>query len=155
MNHLRVSPHEIDGEILQAFLPKGHLIDQDRDKRLGPLRQHLAEAYSVQAATTHLMQTDPEWDFMAVYFRAIDEISHHFMHYHPPKMEASCPEYKEQSGLIATTLRNASFSSCAEGFPAVFTLRADSEKHLQTANSVLRQSGTELPSRHFLQKVIS
>ena len=87
MNHLRVSPHEIDEEILQPFLPKGHLIDQDRDKRLGPLRQHLAEAYSVQSATTHLMQTDPDWDFMAVYFRAIDEISHHFMHYHPPKMD--------------------------------------------------------------------
>ena len=87
MNELRVSPHEIDAEILNAFLPKGHLIDQDRDKRLGPLRQHLAEAYSVQSATTHLMQTDPDWDFMAVYFRAIDEISHHFMHYHPPKMD--------------------------------------------------------------------
>ena len=87
MNELRVSPHEIDEEVLQAFLPKGNLIDQDRDKRLGPLRQHLAEAYSVQSATTHLMQTDPDWDFMAVYFRAIDEISHHFMHYHPPKMD--------------------------------------------------------------------
>ncbi|MGJ8657737.1 MAG: alkaline phosphatase family protein [Akkermansiaceae bacterium] len=87
MNELRVSPHEIDEEILQPFLPKGHLIDQDRDKRLGPLREHLAEAYSVQSAATHLMQTDPDWDFMAIYFRAIDEISHHFMHYHPPKMD--------------------------------------------------------------------
>ena len=87
MNHLRVSPHEIDGGILQAFLPMGHKIDQERDKRLTPLREHLAEAYSVHSAATHLMDTDPEWDFMAVYYRAIDEISHHFMHYHPPKME--------------------------------------------------------------------
>jgi predicted AlkP superfamily phosphohydrolase/phosphomutase/tetratricopeptide (TPR) repeat protein len=87
MNRLRVSPHEIDGEILSAFLPAGHRIDQEKDKRLNPLREHIAEAYSVHAAATHLMETDPEWDFMAVYYRAIDEISHHFMHYHPPKME--------------------------------------------------------------------
>ncbi|MGJ8657024.1 MAG: alkaline phosphatase family protein [Akkermansiaceae bacterium] len=87
MNELRVSPHEIDEEILQPFLPDGHKIDQSRDKRLNSLREHLAEAYSVHSAATHLMETDPEWDFMAVYYRAIDEISHHFMHYHPPQME--------------------------------------------------------------------
>jgi predicted AlkP superfamily phosphohydrolase/phosphomutase/tetratricopeptide (TPR) repeat protein len=86
MNELRVSPHEIDEEILQPFLPKGQLIDQARDKRINHLREHMAEAYSVQSAATHLMQTDPGWDFMAIYFRAIDEISHHFMHYHPPQM---------------------------------------------------------------------
>ena len=87
MNELRVSPHEIDQEILQPFIPKGHKIDQDRDKRLGNLRQHLAEAYSVHSAATHVMDSDSEWDFMAVYYRAIDEISHHFMHYHSPQME--------------------------------------------------------------------
>ncbi|OYV07263.1 MAG: hypothetical protein CFE26_01880, partial [Verrucomicrobiales bacterium VVV1] len=87
MDLLRVSPHEIDGEILNAFLPSGHRIDQEKDKRLNPLRQHLAEAYSVHAAATHLMETDPGWDLMAIYYRAIDEISHHYMHYHPPKME--------------------------------------------------------------------
>jgi len=81
MDELRVSPFEIDKDILQPFLPAGHKIDQSRDKRLDSLRQHLAEAYSVHSAATHLMQTDPEWDFMAVYYRAIDEISHHFMHY--------------------------------------------------------------------------
>jgi len=86
MNEMRVSPHEINEEILQPFLPKGHKIDQSRDKRLNRLREHLAEAYSVQSAATHVMDTDPEWDFMAIYYRAIDEISHHFMHYHPPQM---------------------------------------------------------------------
>lgn len=86
MNGMRVSPHEIDEDILQPFLPKGHKIDQSRDRRLNNLREHLAEAYSVHSAATHLMDSDPEWDFMAVYYRAIDEISHHFMHYHPPQM---------------------------------------------------------------------
>ena len=87
MDEARISPHEIDAEILQPFVPKGHKIDQSRDKRLNSLREHLAEAYSVHSAATHLMEIDPEWDFMAIYYRAIDEISHHFMHYHPPQME--------------------------------------------------------------------
>ena len=86
MNQLRVSPHEIDADILRPFLPAGHKIDQNRDKRLNPLREHLAEAYSIHSAATHLMESDPDWDFMAVYYRAIDEISHHFMHYHPPRL---------------------------------------------------------------------
>ena len=87
MDELRISPHEIDHEILQAFIPAGQKIDQSRDKRINNLREHLAEAYSVHSAATHLMETDPDWDFMAIYYRAIDEISHHFMHYHPPQME--------------------------------------------------------------------
>jgi predicted AlkP superfamily phosphohydrolase/phosphomutase/tetratricopeptide (TPR) repeat protein len=86
MDESRVSPHEIDEDILQPFLPKGHKIDQSRDTRINKLREHLAEAYSVHSAATHLMDSDPEWDFMAVYYRAIDEISHHFIHYHPPQM---------------------------------------------------------------------
>ena len=70
-------------------------------------------------------------------------------------VEACAPEYAAQSGLISATLRNASFSQCAEGFPEVFTWRADSEKHQQTANTALCQGGTELPLRHFLQKTLT
>lgn len=69
-------------------------------------------------------------------------------------VEASAPEYQSQSGLIAATLRHASFSQCAEGFPRVYTCRADSQKHPQTANTALRQGGTELPPRHFLEKAV-
>ncbi len=106
MNELRVSPHEIDQEILQPFLPKGHKLDQSRDKRLNRLREHLAEAYSVHSAATHLMQTDPEWDFMAVYYRAIDEISHHFMHYHPPQMTGiSDEDFEIYQHVISGTYR--------------------------------------------------
>ena len=87
LNQLRVSPLEITGDILRAFVPEAHKIDQERDHRLPELAEKLAEAYSVQSAATYLMETDPDWDFMAVYFRAIDEISHSFMPYHPPQME--------------------------------------------------------------------
>ncbi|MDA0767850.1 MAG: hypothetical protein O3A92_13620 [Verrucomicrobia bacterium] len=69
-------------------------------------------------------------------------------------VEASASEYQSQSGLISATLRHASFSQCAEGFPKIFTCRADSRKHQQTANTALRQGGTELPPRHLLEKTV-
>jgi predicted AlkP superfamily phosphohydrolase/phosphomutase/tetratricopeptide (TPR) repeat protein len=87
LNPLRVSPLEITGDIIRAFVPDAPGVDQERDRRLQELAARLAEAYSVQSAATYLMETDPDWDFMAVYFRAIDEISHVFMPYHPPQME--------------------------------------------------------------------
>lgn len=88
MNELRVSPLEMTGnDVIRAFVPNAPDVDQQRDRRLQDLAEKLAEAYSVQSAATYLMETDPDWDFMAVYFRAVDEISHYFMHYHPPKME--------------------------------------------------------------------
>jgi tetratricopeptide (TPR) repeat protein len=91
LNDRRILPADMQEDIIRSFVPDGHKVDQQRDRRLQQLAEKLAEAFSVQAAACHLMQSDPEWDFMAVYFRAIDEISHFFMHYHPPKM-AGIPE---------------------------------------------------------------
>ncbi len=87
LDALRVSPREIDAEVLRAFVPRAAEVDQSKDRRLHFLADKLAEAYSVQSAATWLMEKDPDWDFMAVYFRAIDEISHTFMPFHPPRME--------------------------------------------------------------------
>ena len=87
LNERRITPADITGEVIRAFVPDGPKVDQQRDRRLQHLAEKLAEAYSVQAAACHLMQSDPDWDFMAVYFRAIDEICHFFMPYHPPRME--------------------------------------------------------------------
>jgi tetratricopeptide (TPR) repeat protein len=33
------------------------------------------------------LENEPDWDFNAVYYRTVDEISHLFMPYHPPRME--------------------------------------------------------------------
>ena len=88
MDDLRVSPHEIDpDEVIRLFVPNAPEVDQTKDKRLWMLAQKLAEAFSTHNAATHLMEADPEWDFMAVYYRAVDEISHLFMPYHAPRME--------------------------------------------------------------------
>lgn len=44
----------------------------------------LAECVSVHAAATWAMENEP-WDFMGVYYDAIDHFSHGFMKYHPPR----------------------------------------------------------------------
>ena len=88
MNDLRVSPHDIDpDEVIRFFVPEAHTVDQTKDRRLWNLAEKLAEAFSAHNAATHLLESDPDWDFMAVYYRTIDEISHMFMPYHPPRME--------------------------------------------------------------------
>jgi len=88
MNDLRVSPHDIDpDDLIRLFVPAAHTVDQKKDRRLWNLAEKLAEACSAHNAATHLLETEPDWDFMAVYYRTVDEISHLFMPYHPPRME--------------------------------------------------------------------
>lgn len=82
---LVVQPEELSGSELLAFVPDGLSIDQDSDPRLGVLATHLAEMISTQAAATYAM-TAIEWDFMAVYFTAIDHFCHSFMAYQPPRL---------------------------------------------------------------------
>jgi predicted AlkP superfamily phosphohydrolase/phosphomutase/tetratricopeptide (TPR) repeat protein len=86
LSSLRLSPSEMSGEVLRMFVRDPQAIDQAKDHRLRLLAQKLAETFSVQAAATWLMEHD-EWDLTMVYFRAIDEISHVFMPFHPPRMQ--------------------------------------------------------------------
>lgn len=105
LNPLRVSPEEIEGEVVGMFVPRFGEIDPQRDRRLGRLRMHLAECFSIQAAATWLMGHEP-WDFMAVYFRAIDEICHHFMPFHPPRMEGAPErEFEIYKDVVNSTYR--------------------------------------------------
>ena len=86
---LRVHPLEITGAHLQPLIPRGAEIDQTskpEQKRLNALRKHLAECASVHAIATWLMENEP-WDFMAVYYNALDIIGHYFMAFHPPRMD--------------------------------------------------------------------
>ncbi len=86
LNELRVSPEDIEGDTIGLFCPRWAEIDTTKDHRLNHLRIHLAEAFSIQAAACWTLE-NTEWDFTAVYFRAIDEIAHHFMPYHPLKLD--------------------------------------------------------------------
>jgi len=88
MRDMRVGPHDIDpAHLLRLFVPEAGEIDQTKDPRLWILAKHLAESFSIHNAAVRLLETDQDWDFFAVYYRAIDEICHHFMHYHPPRMD--------------------------------------------------------------------
>ena len=86
LNAHRVAPFEIGDDILKYFLPENYKVTLSPEKPVIKLRQFLAESYSTSAAAEQLMIKDPAWDFMAVYFRALDDISHEFMPYHPPQM---------------------------------------------------------------------
>ena len=81
---LRVHPDLLTPEMVEPFIPLAPEIDQDRDKRLAAFLRILAECMSVEAAALWLAENQ-QWDFLAVYFDAIDHFSHAFMKYHPPR----------------------------------------------------------------------
>ena len=83
---LRISPYELEEEHLLPFVPNAAKIDQEKDQRLVAVAKSIAECSSVHAVATAAMQLEP-WDFMAVYYDAIDHFSHGFMKYHPPKQD--------------------------------------------------------------------
>ena len=83
---LIVSPRDLDAAALTPFIPSAAEIDQDRDDRLAKLAGIVARASTVHATACNLAQS-ADWDFMAVYYSAIDEFGHHFMPYHPPHVE--------------------------------------------------------------------
>lgn len=82
----RVNPNELKGEHLLPFIPGAKRIDQNLDKRLASCAKILAECTSIHGAATWLMENEP-WDFMAVYYDAIDHFGHGFMKYHPPRRD--------------------------------------------------------------------
>lgn len=86
LSEYRIHPTELTGEHILPFVPKAHLVDQQKDKYLSIIGKNIAECASTHAAATWLMENEP-WDLTAVYFDTIDHISHGFMKYHPPQMQ--------------------------------------------------------------------
>ncbi len=82
---LRVHPDELTEAHILPFIPKAAQVDQDQDKRIGMISKIIADAASIQSAATWTME-NTEWDFMAVYFDAIDHFGHGFMKFHPPQL---------------------------------------------------------------------
>lgn len=102
---LRLNPNELMAEHILPFIPKAAEIDQEKDGRLASCAKILAEATSVHSVATHLMQHEP-WDFMAVYYDAIDHFCHAFMRYYPPRQE-HIPEHDFElySGCVEAAYR--------------------------------------------------
>ena len=102
---LRVHPGELTAQHLLPFVPDAAQIDQGKDQRLAMLARIIADAASIQAATTYLMR-ETEWDLTAVYFDAIDHFGHGFMKYHPPKLPTVTEEdFARYQGVVEAGYR--------------------------------------------------
>ena len=86
LKELLLRPTDLSAGHLLPFMPEAAKIDQQKDGRLARFVRMLTECINLHSATTWAMENEP-WDVTAVYYGAIDQISHAFMRYHPPKME--------------------------------------------------------------------
>lgn len=85
LNSYRVHPGEFDYNQITSFIPDFRLLNQEDQNLINLLISDLAECVSIHSAATYLAENS-EWDFMAVYYNAIDHVSHCFMKYHPPQL---------------------------------------------------------------------
>ena len=85
LNELRVHPGELGMEQLVSFIPNYELLKEEDANFVNLLLADIAECLTVHSTSTYLAE-HTDWDFMAVYYNAIDHISHVFMKYHSPKL---------------------------------------------------------------------
>jgi tetratricopeptide (TPR) repeat protein len=78
LDPLRVSPEDIQADLLSHFVPDWKALDQKRDRRLSYLRMFLAADLSHHAAMTRLMTTS-DWDFAAIHYPALGAITGMFL----------------------------------------------------------------------------
>ncbi len=107
---MRVHPGELEGDLLRLFVPGAPQIDQEKDKRLATCAKIIAEAAGIHAAATWILSEkgNPgyKWDFMAVYYDAIDHFCHAFMRYHPPKQDrVSKEDFDLYNGVVEAGYR--------------------------------------------------
>ncbi len=85
---LRLHPGELAREEMEALVPRLAEIDPS-DRRLLCLARLVAQGSSVHNVATSLLESGggEAWDCLMVYYEAIDVAGHHFMRYHPPRMD--------------------------------------------------------------------
>jgi len=89
---LRFHPAELTEKDFRPFVPgldgmsRDDLDKAEKDPRMQSLIKTIADCTSIHSAVTALIQNEP-WDFMAVYYDAIDHFGHAFMRYHPSKRD--------------------------------------------------------------------
>ena len=105
LGELRLHPAELTPEIMANFFPEATNLLSDNDPVLRSAMRILAHATSVHAAATEVMETT-EWDFMAVYFDALDHFSHLGMKYHPPQLKGiSDEQFKNYHYVVEAAYR--------------------------------------------------
>lgn len=100
-----VSPDEIDAATISLFVPRFREVDQDKDKRLVAIAKTLSRTFSTHAAATWILEHEP-WDFLGVYYGAIDQFCHGFLRYHPPRMaQINAAEYELYNDVVYSAYR--------------------------------------------------
>lgn len=102
---LRVHPSELTANHIKPFVPDLHKVDQSRDSRLLTIAKNLADCSTIHSAATYILEHE-EWDFMAVYYDAIDHYCHGFMRYYPPRREhIPVQEYELYKDVVNSAYR--------------------------------------------------
>jgi hypothetical protein len=99
----RMSPADVQADIISLLVPEWKKINQKRDRRLGQLRVFLAADFSHLAAMMTLLSAG-QWDFAAIRFPALGAISQVFFPYGLPRPDW-IPE--AEFGLYQNVIRGA------------------------------------------------
>ena len=99
----RMSPEDVQADLISLCVPEWKKINQKRDRRLGQLRVFLATDFSHMAAMMTLL-SHGQWDFAAVRFPALGAISQIFLPYRLPRPHW-IPEV--EFGLYQNVIRGA------------------------------------------------
>ena len=85
LGEFRVHPGELDAEAIRTFLPRLSEIDLARDHRPAAIADVVAEAATVHAAATWVLEHEP-WHFLAVHFAAPERFCDDFLRFASPQL---------------------------------------------------------------------
>ncbi|MCC5843778.1 MAG: alkaline phosphatase family protein [Verrucomicrobia bacterium] len=115
----RVNSADIDQRLLGLFLPALAEMQMEHDRRWEKILYRLAELYTAHNAAVTLLDAEPSWRCLAVYYHFIDWICHDFMEYRPPRRGSATDRevrfygsvvdaaYRVQDFLLADLLQHA------------------------------------------------
>ncbi len=86
LSKVRVHPQMISLEQVMAFVPGADKPESASWEKIRELRMLLAHCATVHNSATAFMEAR-DWDFMGIYYDAIDRFAHAFMEFHPPQMD--------------------------------------------------------------------
>jgi len=97
---VRVHPQMISHEQVQAFVPGATDPASANWEKIRELRVLLAHCATVHNAATAFMDAR-DWDFLGIYYDAIDRFAHAFMEFHPPKLgHVSDQDFELYQGIM-------------------------------------------------------
>ena len=82
----RMHPQSVAAKTLLPMVPQLAKLGRG-DERIQTLSRLVAQCLSVHSAVMTILNDDHAWDCTMVFHEAIDTVGHHFMQYHPPRME--------------------------------------------------------------------